>query len=283
MEIRAIVAPMALGSLADYHMHTPLCRHAVGEPVEYARRAAELGLGEIGFSEHCPMAADDFDDWRMLRSEIPAYLEKVEAARQAVPEIPIRLGLEVDYLEGDEAWTDRLAEMADFDYLIGSVHYIAPGWDIDNPKWIGRWAETEVEEIWDAYWRIYTRCAGSGKFDLLAHPDLPKKFGHRPAGDLRGYYEPAIEAALGSGAAIEINTAGWRKDCREQYPAREFLELMCAAGVPLAISSDAHAPGEVGADFARAADLAAEVGFTHTVRLRRGGKELVPLAPRGQA
>ena len=39
----------------DYHMHTPLCRHAVGEPVDYARRALEVGLTEIGFSDHSPM------------------------------------------------------------------------------------------------------------------------------------------------------------------------------------------------------------------------------------
>ena len=245
---------MNLRQLADYHTHTPLCRHAEGEPIEYARRAAELGLAEIGFSDHSPMPEDGFDDWRMLRSEFPDYLAKVELARESVPEIPVRLGLEVDFFENGLDWIGELSGMAKFDYLIGSVHYIAPGWDIDNPKWIGRWSgEAEVEEIWDCYWRIYASCARSGLFDFVAHPDLPKKFGHRPGGDLRRYYEPAIEAALASDTAIEINTAGWRKDCAEQYPARGFLELMHEAGVPLAINSDAHAPGEVGADFARAA------------------------------
>jgi len=270
---------MNLGCLADYHTHTPLCRHARGEPVEFARRAAAIGLAEIGLSDHSPMPEDGFDDWRMLRSEFPIYLDKVEAAREAVPELPIRLGLEVDYLEGGEAWIGELTTMAPFDYLIGAVHYIAPGWDIDNPKWIGRWTgEAEVAEIWDAYWRIYTRCIRSGLFDFVAHPDLPKKFGHRPPGDLRRYYEPAIAAAIASDTAIEINTAGWRKDCDEQYPARPFLELMCAAGVPLAISSDAHAPGEVGADFERAAQLALDVGFTHTVRYEARRRHLAPLS-----
>jgi histidinol-phosphatase (PHP family) len=270
---------MNLGSLADYHTHTPLCRHAKGEPVELARRAVELGLAEIGFSDHSPMPEDGFDDWRMLRSEIPIYLAKVDAARGAIPEIPIRLGLEVDYFENGEAWIEELTAMAPFDYLIGSVHYISPGWDIDNPKWIGRWSGVaEVEEIWDAYWRIYGRCARSGLFDFIAHPDLPKKFGHRPPGDLRRYYEPLIEAALESDTAIEINTAGWRKDCDEQYPTRQFLELMHSAGVPLAINSDAHAPDEVGADFERAAKLALDVGFTHTVRYQSRQRSLAPLS-----
>lgn len=272
---------MSIGQLADYHTHTPLCRHAEGEPVELARRAVELGLAEIGISDHSPAAEDGFDDWRMRLSEFPQYLEKVQFAREQVGSIPVRLGLEVDYLEGREAeaWMDRLAELAPYDYLIGSVHYIAPGWDIDNPKWIGRWhGEAEVEEIWSSYWEIYTRCAGSGRFDILGHPDLPKKFGHRPGGDLRRFYAPAVEAAAEAGAAVEINTAGWRKECAEQYPAREFLELMVDAGVALVISSDAHAPDEVGAGFGRAAELALDVGFTQTARFQRRRRSLVDLS-----
>ena len=269
---------MDLGKLADYHTHTPLCRHAEGKPVEYARKAAEIGLGEIGFSDHSPAAESEFDDWRMLLVEFPEYLESVAAARQAVPDITVRLGLEVDYLEHGEPWIEELGSMAPYDYLIGSVHYIAPGWDIDNPKWIGRWSGiAETEEIWTAYWRLYTRCAGSGYFDFIAHPDLPKKFGHTPEGDLRRFYEPAIEAASSSGTAIEINTSGWHKHCAEQYPARQFLEMMNAAGIPLVVSSDAHAPDHVGRDFERAVGLALDTGFTHSARFEKREKTLVEL------
>ena len=41
--------------IVDYHMHTPLCGHAVGEPLEYAEAAIEIGLEEIGFSDHDPV------------------------------------------------------------------------------------------------------------------------------------------------------------------------------------------------------------------------------------
>lgn len=249
--------------IADYHTHTPLCRHAEGEPTEYVARAAEIGLLEIGFSDHSPMADDDFDDWRMKIGEFPDYLAKVEQARADHPNMSIKLGLEVDYLEGGDGWVRELAGMADYDYLIGSVHYIAPGWDIDHPKWIGRWKdEATVVEIWEAYWRIYTKCVASGHFDILAHPDLPKKFGFRPPGALTHYYEPAIEAAAEAGVCFEINTAGLRKEVAEMYPSREFLTMAQSAGVPLVISSDAHAPGEVGADFDKAVALAREVGYT---------------------
>ena len=267
--------------IPDYHTHTPLCRHAVGEPTEYAARAKEIGLSEIGFSDHSPMRDDGFDDWRMKLSEFPDYLAAVEQARRDHPDIRIKLGLEIDYLEGGDSWVRELASMADYDYLIGSVHYIAPGWDLDNPRWIGRWKdEASVTEIWDAYWRLYTRCIASGHFDILAHPDLPKKFGLRPPGTLTHYYEPAIEAAAEAGVCFEINTAGLRKQVAEMYPSREFLTLAYAAGVAIVISSDAHAPGEVGADFDVAADLAREVGYTELATFEGRRRGSIPLPPK---
>jgi histidinol-phosphatase (PHP family) len=266
--------------VADYHTHTPLCRHAEGEPEAYVEAAIALGLREIGFSDHSPMPEDDFDDWRMKIGEFPRYLEMVDTARSKYPEIPVKLGLEVDYVEGRQDWCAELAEMAGFDYLIGSVHYIAPGWDMDNPKWIGRWKDAaSVEEIWEMYWKIYARCAASGLFDILAHPDLPKKFGFRPGGDLRRFYAPSIEAAANAGSCFEINTAGLRKDCREAYPTLEFLGLAREAGIPLVISSDAHAPDEVGHAFEAAISLAQEAGYTQTALFTLRERSLIDLPP----
>ena len=250
--------------MADYHLHTPLCHHATGWPVDFAARAVEIGLTEIGFADHNPMAAY-FDDWRMSLDELPRYLESVQDARERFPLLTIRLGLECDYLAGQEAWIEQLAGMAEWDYLIGSVHYLPQGWEVDHPKYLSRHIG-DAEEIWIGYWRTYEQCIRSRLFDFVAHPDLPKKFGHRPGGDLRRFYEPAVAALAECGVAFEINTAGLRKECRELYPARQFLELAHAAGVPLLINSDAHDPAELGAGFAEAAALAASCGYTHTLR-----------------
>ena len=65
---------------------------------------------------------------------------------------------------------DAEAEMshyAEFDYLIGAVHYIAPGWDIDNPKHLSRWSQSDVTEVWQHYWDTYTACVRSGRFDVI--------------------------------------------------------------------------------------------------------------------
>jgi len=261
---------------ADYHLHTPLCRHATGSPADYARVALAKGMNEIGFADHNPMP-EQFDDWRMGIGELPRYFEMVEEARQLFPECAIRLGLECDFIPGYQGWIEKLAGMADWDYLIGSVHYIAPGWDVDNPRWIGRFTQHPVEEIWAMYWKAYEACIRSGLFDFVAHPDLVKKFGFRPAGDLRPFYEGSIAAAAEMNIPFEINTAGLRKDVRELYPSRGFLAMAFDAGVPLLINSDAHAPDEVGADFDAAISLAKEIGYRQTVRFHRRRRSFATL------
>jgi len=261
---------------ADYHLHTPLCHHAEGSPGEYARAALALGIREIGFSDHNPMP-EKFDDWRMSIDDLPRYLEMVHEARAQVPEVTIRMGLECDFIAGREEWIEKLAGMAEWDYLIGSVHYIAPGWDVDNPKWIGRFTERPVDEIWTMYWEAYEQCIRSGLFDFVAHPDLVKKFGFKPPGDLRKYYVPSIAAAAEKNVAIEINTAGLRKPAGEMYPSREFLKMASWAGVPLVINSDAHAPSEVGANFAEATALAKQAGYTQTLRFHKRKRTFAPL------
>ncbi len=245
--------------LADYHTHTPLCQHAAGHPKEYAAHAATLGLAEIGISDHNPMP-ERFDEWRMLREEMPAYFAMVEEARASSP-IPVRLGMECDFLPGREGWIEEISSWAEWDYLIGSVHYILPDWDVDNPTKLSRWDDYPVEQVWDLYWSALAKCAGSGLFDFIAHPDLVKKFGRKPAGDLRGYYEATIAAAASTGTLIELSTAGLRKECRELYPASEFLLMAKEAGLGLVINSDAHSPGEVGMDYDKAVEAARAAGF----------------------
>ena len=263
--------------LTDYHTHTPLCHHAVGSPADYTRSAIAAGLAEIGLSDHNPMPGH-FDEWRMALGDLPEYFESVAAARAEFPDFPVRLGLECDYLEGGRSWIGEIAGMAEWDYLIGSVHYISDGCAVDDPKHLSRWrTAAEVDEMWGAYWRLYECCIRSRMFDIHAHPDLAKRFGLRPSGDLRRYYEPVIQALVDTGGVMEVSTAGLRKDVGEIYPAREMLELAFSGGVPVVINSDAHSPGEVGADFDQALSLVRSVGYTTTLRFKGRKRELVSL------
>lgn len=246
----------------DLHMHTPLCRHATGEPVDYARRALELGLTEIGFTDHSPMPRDNFDDWRMRADQLDEYVEKVRRAQKEFPQLNIRLGLEVDYLPGYEDWIRDLASRHPWDYFIGSVHYVSETWAVDNPYQLAEWKSRDAWEVWTIYFARLTMAAETGLFEIIGHADLPKKFGYRPARDCTPLYEKFLSAAKKHHCALDVNTAGLRKECQEIYPSRELLQLAFQKGVPIAFGSDAHAPEEVGMDFTQAVQLAHEVGYT---------------------
>jgi len=264
---------------ADYHTHTPLCLHAEGEPEAYINQAITAGLTEYGISDHAPQTPEPFDDWRMLESDLPAYLDWIARARNhADGRLPVRAGLECDWLPDCHDWIHHLNQAYDWDYLIGSIHYLGDKWDFDNPKWLGRWAETDVDQIWTAYWEEYARMARSGLFDFLGHPDLIKKFAYTPAGDLRRFYDPVIEALLEGKSAIELNTAGFHKPCAEQYPSAEFLQLACQVGIPITLSSDAHAPGEVARDFDKGLTLLKEAGYTHLSLFEKRTRRDTPMA-----
>ena len=262
---------------ADYHMHTPLCHHAVGEPVDYARRAVELGLTEIGFSDHSPMMRDDFDNWRMRNAQLDEYVAKVRFAQKEFPQLTIRLALEVDYLPGHEDWIRQLAARHPWDYFIGSVHYVSQSWDIDNPAKLSEWKKRDAFEVWSIYFERLTLAAASKLFEIIGHCDLPKKFGIRPAQDCTPLYKHFLTAAAQAGCAIELNTAGLRKDCREIYPSRDLLQLAFENRVPITFGSDAHAPGEVGLNFTEAIALARSVGYTETCRFNQRQRHSVPL------
>jgi len=253
---------------ADYHMHTPLCHHATGEPEEYAKHALEIGLTEIGFSDHEPMPQDNFDNWRMNADKLDEYVANVRKVRKDFPQLTIRLALEVDYLPGYEDWIRGLAARYPWDYFIGSVHYVSDSWAIDDPQKLSEWNHRDAGEVWTVYLERLTKAAETGLFEIIGHADLPKKFGHRPPKDFAPHYKKFLAAAKKHDCAIELN-----KDCREIYPSREILQLAFQTGVPITFGSDAHAPEEVGMNFAEAIRLAHDVGYRECRRFVQRQKQ----------
>lgn len=257
----------------DYHMHTPLT-DGTGEPREYVRVALERGLAEIGFSDHAPLADRD-TDWTMKKTDLPRYIASIEAVQREFPQLPVRIGLEVDWIPGCEAWVHELAATYRWDYFLGSVHYLGDGFPVDRSA--EDWRGQDVEARWREYFALWEQAASSGLFDSLAHPDLPKKFGFRPAGELAALYSKALQKAAVSGVAIEISTAGLRKPCREIYPSEEFLRIARMYDVPATLGSDAHIPDDVGNDFDKGVALARRCGYEQVCRFKARRCELVRL------
>lgn len=233
----------------DYHMHTPRCNHAIGSIRDYAEAAVQLGLKEIGMSDHSPMPNGFDKQWRMAHAELPDYLTELDETRQTYSgRLAIRRGLEADFHPGTEAYVADMIAAHDWDYVIGSVHYIGD-WGFDNPDAIEAWKHRDIEDAYCAYFELVGASAETGMFDIIGHPDLIKKFGHRPPPDSQRVdaAEDAMLAAVkASGAALEISSAGLRKPVGEVYPHGRILAKAAAMGIPFAFGSDAHAPGEVG-------------------------------------
>ncbi|MDI6710565.1 MAG: histidinol-phosphatase HisJ family protein [Bacillota bacterium] len=248
----------------DYHLHTGRCGHAAGSVRDYALRAREMGLAEIGFADHIYMywlPREERDpSLAMAEEELPAYVEEVFSVRREFPDLTIRLGIEADYIPGREEELRRILEAHPFDYVIGAVHYI-DGWGFDNPDQAGGYEGRDPDALYQEYFKLVQKAARSGLFDILAHPDLIKKFGCRSAGDLTGLYHGTACTCNAFNVAVEVNTAGLRAPVREIYPARAFLAFCLEQEVPVVLGSDAHRPDLVGADFDKAAALLRAVGY----------------------
>jgi histidinol-phosphatase (PHP family) len=247
---------------------------------EYVEAAIGAGLREIGFSDHIPMywlPEEQRDPGIAMRmEELEAYTEDVIRLRERYPEIPIRLGIEADFIPGREEDLARLLQPYPWDYVIGSVHFIGE-WGFDNPAEANRYAEWDISELYGKFFTLESMAARSGLFDFLAHIDLIKKFGHRPSHDLGRLYADVAAVIAGAGVAIELSTAGRRKPVQEVYPNPSLLRECCLRGVPLVISSDAHSPQEVAWGFAEARELALQTGYTETCRFEGRRRFTEPL------
>jgi histidinol-phosphatase (PHP family) len=320
--------------LTDYHVHLRLddldasaAEHFTAANAErYRTVASERGIAELGVSEHVYRFGQALDVWRHpfwrenARDDLDAYCRFVRE------ETDLRLGIEADYVPGREDRMASLLEARDFDYVIGSVHFVplgglraggrgeaataagtraggsgpgaggtraggmpAGGFAAAAPESFGAvdmdehgvWSSgVSAERIWRRYFETLGEAAGSGLFDILAHPDLVKVFGPRrprPEGDLRRYYELALEGIARSGIAIEVSTAGLRKQAGEIYPAPAFLEMCLEAGAAVALSSDAHRASDLGAGYEQALELLDRVGVGEICVFDRRRRRLEPI------
>lgn len=247
---------------ADYHMHTPLCGHAVGAPFEYADHAVQIGLKEIGFSDHAPLISHRDPTITMDFEQLPTYYRMIEDVQDRFKSsLSIKIALEADFIPGYEHKTQEIIDDYHYDYIIGSVHFIKE-WGFDDPAQREAWKAKDINQVYHDYYDLLRKSARSGLFNIIGHADLPKKFGHRPTEDLTGEIQATAKVFRECGVAVEINTAGLRKPVGEMYPAPNALKIYRQAGVPLTFGSDAHEPKDVGRDFHLAVDLAKSVGYS---------------------
>lgn len=273
--------------LTDYHLHlrpddlaaTAADCFTRANAERYRQAASERGIEELGVSEHVYRFEQALEVWTHPLWREFALDDIENYCRFVREETDLRLGIEADFIPGAE---DRMANLLgahDFDYVVGSVHFLAEH-ALDMHEYTIWDGSASPEEIWKRYFQTLAEAARSGLFDILAHPDLVKVWGTdrpRPEGDLRRYYEPTVEAIAESGIAVEVSTAGLRKRAQEIYPAPAFLEMCVEANAAFALSSDAHRPEDIGADYDRALELLADVGVSELCQFERRQRRLQPI------
>lgn len=264
--------------LIDCHTHTVLSGHGVGTVDDVVRAAVEQGISTIALTEHLalPSFMDSKRQLSMDPGALAGYRSEIEAAREKYPHIEIVAGLEVDWIEGNEEYIR--ADLTGFTHLLGSVHFI-DGWAFDDPDSLDEWSNRDIDEVWTKYFELWCDAVrGDIPFNVMTHPDLPKKFGHRPSFDTRELYEHVASVAAARGVAIEVNTAGLRKPVCEIYPCESLLCAFQRAGVDATVGSDAHAPLEVGLGILDAYDTLRCSGYTHVMApTPSGGRRYIQL------
>jgi histidinol-phosphatase (PHP family) len=262
------LAPGQFSKLVDYHIHTKLCGHAVGEPKEYVREAVKRGLTEIGFADHMPLLRIRDEHLAMEPYQLPHYISLINKLRDSASGITVRLGIEMDYFpdQMDEIWA--AAEGIEFDYVYGAVHYI-DGWGFGDSRRLSSYQGRDPDETYERYFDLFCKAAREGGFDIMAHPDLVKKHGIVSSVPMDDMYETAARTLRDAGVAIEINTSGLRMRAVEPYPSLPFLKTCARHGVAVTLGSDAHAPHQVGMDFDIALRMLERAGITEIATFER--------------
>ena len=247
----------------DLHNHTTLCRHATGSMEEYITLAVQKKIDVFGFSCHAPMAFDEA--YRMSKDELPSYCEKIESLKTRYQgQIQILCGLEVDYISNKEYLIESQVLEYPFDYLIGSVHFL-DNWGFDNPEFIGKYAEINIEECWEKYLHSIAQMAQTGLFQIVGHIDLLKLFGHTLPDSQIPNLNLALESIADNHLAIELNPAGLRKPIKEAYPSAQILQKAYEKGISITFGSDAHALEHIGFGYEKLCHLAKNIGYTHAL------------------
>lgn len=294
--------------MSDYHLHLhphepadfgpPAGEYPTGYIDSYVATADARGVEELGFTEHlyrCVEAASVLGRFWEAEPDpelaahtaafvtadqnlsLDSYVATVVDAKDRG--LPVKLGLEIDFFpETIDAVLELIAPYP-WDFLIGSVHWIG-GWAIDSFGVSAEFDRRGVDQAWVDYFEIESQLAASGKVDVLAHVDLPKKYGHRPSVEPLELYRMVVDAASASGTAVEVSSQGLRKPAGEVYPSPAFLRMFADSGVPITLASDAHIPADAGWGRGEIVKAAREAGYETYLRFEGGRRIEVPLGTR---
>lgn len=269
----------------DYHTHHARCGHAIGSLEEYIQRGIDIGLSQIGLSDHMPLVHVDpstyYPEMAMPLEELPRYVEEAFRLKQKYASaISVRVGLEADYIEGWDREIEQIIKDYPWDYVIGSVHFLGE-WDVSDFRQVHQWEGQDIFQVYQRYYDAVEKAARTGFYDIMGHLDVIKRFNYRPE---QQWQEQIIElelqvlaAVVESGIAMELNASGLTKPCAEMFPSERILKAAVLQGIPFTIGSDAHDPQELGENLDAARSTLKKLGVRELATFEGRHRVMVPL------
>jgi histidinol-phosphatase (PHP family) len=236
-------------TMHDYHLHTPLCKHAEGTMDDYIRAALEKGITEVCFSDLMPFPNGFNAEHRMSMEDVETYMDQINLMKRKYREISVLFGIEVDYIEGYERYIEKFLDTYSFDLVIMSVHYM-PKWP-KGQQWVFDFEYTRqtLKKQCREYFNTLLKGIKTGLFDVVGHFDLVKRPRHSVLDTNAADVIRVLETIRREGMSLELNTSGLRRSIKETYPALDIVELAVNRGISIVFGSDAHRPENVGFAF----------------------------------
>ena len=239
--------------VCDYHTHpqghrVQLYTQKLLQP--WADSARKIGLREIAFTDHDRYHAGiDFDE--------------IDRLRDKNVDLKIRAGVELDndpiHSGAGRKWIEQHWDKLDF--VLGSVHFLDREQMFDSvPAGAEQFEGRDIDCVYADYFRRVREMAATGLIDCLAHLDLVKIHGHRPAAEIDAIACETLDLIRSRNLAIELSTAGWRKPVNELYPSDRIIGLAVGKGIPFTTASDAHSHAQLGENFDRLAEKMSILG-----------------------
>ncbi len=271
-------------NLQNLHMHSTFC-DGRDTPEETVKVALERGFSGIGFSSHSYMYYTPTFATPMKAPGDRAYRAEIRRLQKAYEgRIDVFCGLEFDIFSK--------VDVDDYDYIIGSVHYLKIGDEIVGFDRSAAVVKGVIDTYFGgdgmayalAYYRTLAELPQYGKFDILGHFDIITKHADQVTffdEDAPIYRHAAIEAAealAGKIPLFEVNTGAMsRYGRRVPYPPLFLLRELRRLGLGAVITSDCHDNRYLDFGFETARALLAEAGFCERYILTKNGFAAVSL------
>ena len=225
--------------IANYHTHTPRCRHAQGQEREYMENAGERGLKLCGFSDHTPQwfPGGYYSTMRMFPHQLEGYCQTVrELQKEYAGRLEIPLGVEVENYP--DIFSELLLRLRDagIEYMLLGQHWIG---NEEGEPYSGR-ATEDVRQL-ERYCNQVIDGMYTGLFTYVAHPDLLYFVGSPQV--YQAQMRRLCKAAVATDTPLEINLLGILTN--RHYPRETFWQIAAEEGCKTVLGIDAHSPQEL--------------------------------------